>query len=839
MDDTGGDAGREGSLALLRNEAARQVSSGASGVGSRVNSQYRVVIIGGGVVGASVAYHLAKFGWSDVAIVERDVLTAGSSWHAAGGIHALNADPNIAALQAYTIDLLGEIAEEADQDIGMHMAGGITFASDPVRWEWLQSAYRVFQTMGIEDVHLMTPDEIKAKCPIINLDGVEGGMWADREGYIDPSAVVHAYAKAARQRGADVIQHNRVIDLTARSDGGWDVITEKGTIVAEHVVNAGGLWAKQVGRMAGVELPVSPLEHHYLITEAIPELAAMDFEMPMMIDLDGFTYARPEIHGMLLGIYEIDHKHWSVDGAPWNYGIELLPPDVDRIAPELTIATHRYPALDRTGIKQWVNGAFTFSPDGNPLVGPVPGLRNYWSACAVMAGFLQGGGVGKALAEWMIHGEPEEDIYGMDVARFGPYAENREYIRQMTGQFYSRRFVMTYPNEQLWAGRPLRMAPAHDAMTEAGAQWGESWGLELPIYFAEKGFEEIPSLRRSNAHDIVGEECRRVRGGVGILDIAGFSRYEVTGPNAAAWLDTLLAGRLPKPGKIRLTPMLGHNGKLKGDLTTLNWGDGTWWIMGSYYLRAWHMRWFNDHLDEGVEVRDISDAIVGFSLSGPKSRELLARVTTADVSDEAMPFMSCRTMDVGLIRAKVGRISVTGELGYEIHCSAAEHIKLRRILLEAGEELGAIEYGYNALLSLRLEKSFGIWSAEFRQEYTPSETGMDRWIDWKKSGFIGEDAARAERDGDTATRKLVTLEIDATDADATGYEPVWSGDARVGYITSGGFGHCVDKSLAMALVHREHCAVGTELTTHIVGVERPCAVISPSPQDPAGAAMRA
>lgn len=803
-----------------------------------MKDQYRVVIIGGGVVGASVAYHLAKFGWSDVAIVERSVLTAGSSWHAAGGVHALNADPNIAALQAYTIDLLEEISDESGVDISMHMTGGITFAEEPVRWEWLQSEYRVFQTMGIEDVWLIGPDEIKERCPIIDIDGVLGGMWADREGYIDPSAVVHAYAKAARQRGADVIEHNRVMELVPRTDGGWDVVTEKGTITAEHVVNAAGLWAKQVGRMAGVELPVSPLAHHYLVTEEIPELAAMADEIPMMIDLDGYTYSRQELKGMLVGIYEVDHQHWNIDGAPWDYGIELLTPDIDRIARELTIATNRYPVLDRAGIKQWVNGAFTFSPDGNPLVGPVPGLSNYWSACAVMAGFLQGGGVGKALAEWMIHGETEEDIYGMDVARFGPYAESREYIRQMTGQFYSRRFVMTYPNEQLWAGRPLKMAPAYDAMTEAGAHWGESWGLEVPIYFADREFEEIPSLRRSNAFDIVGEECRQVRDGVGILDITGFSRYEVAGPGAEAWLDRVLAGRLPGPGRGRLSPMLGHDGRLKGDLTVFNWGDGTWWIMGSYYLRAWHMRWFNDHIEDDVTVRDISDDIVGFSLSGPRSRELLQRVTPDDVSAEAMPFMACRTLDIGMLRAKVGRLSVTGELGYEIHCQATEHVALRRALLEAGADLGAVEYGYNALLSLRMEKSFGIWSTEFRQEYTPGETGMDRWINWSKTGFIGEQAARAEKENDAATRKLVTLEIDATDADATGYEPVWSGDNRVGYITSGDYGHTVGNSLAIALIDRGYDEVGTELTTHIVGVERRCTVISPSPYDPAGEAMR-
>jgi dimethylglycine dehydrogenase len=803
-----------------------------------VKSEYRVVVIGGGVVGASVAYHLAKLGWSDVAIVERSVLTAGSSWHAAGGVHALNADPNIAALQAYTIDLLSEIEKESGQDIGMHMTGGISVASAPERWEWLQAAYRIYQTMGIEDVRLMEPAEIKELCPIINLDGVLGGLWADREGYIDPSAVVHAYAKAARGRGADVIEQNRVLDLKFRSDGYWDVLTEQGTITAEHVVNAAGLWAKQVGRMAGVELPLSPMAHHYLITEQIPELAALDSEIPMMIDLEGFTYMRQELNGLLVGIYEINHRHWNMDGAPWDYGLELIPPDVDRITDELAMAMTRYPILERTGINRWVNGAFTFSPDGNPLVGPVPGLHNYWSACAVMAGFLQGGGVGKSLAEWMIQGEPEEDIFGMDVARFGAFAENREYIRQMTGQFYSRRFVMTYPNEQLWAGRPLRMAPAYDAMTAAGAHWGSSYGLEIPIYFAHREFSETPTLRRSNAFDIVAEECRQVRSGVGILDISGFSRYEVVGPNAEPWLDHLLSSRLPAPGRIRLSPMLGHDGRLKGDLTLLNWGDGTWWIMGSYYLRAWHMRWFNQHLTEGVSVRDISDAVVGFSLSGPRSQELLGRVTDEDVSSQALPFLSCGLLDVGLIRARVGRISVTGELGYEIHCSAAEHIALRRSLAAAGAELGAIEYGYNALLSLRIEKSFGIWSAEFRQEYTPGMTGLDRWIDWSKD-FIGAAAASKEHATDSAPRKLVTLEVDATDADASGYEPVWHDGTRVGFITSGNYGHTLGRSLAMALVDREHAAAGSELSVHIVGEERPALVVPASPYDPAGAAMRA
>lgn len=799
-----------------------------------MKSHYRVVVIGGGVVGTSVLYHLAKMGWTDVCLLERKVLTAGSSWHAAGGFHALNADPNIASLQAYTIDLLSEIETESGQSVGMHMTGGMSLAGTPDRWEWLQSAYRTFQSIGIDDVRLITPEEAGELCPIISTDGILGGMWADREGYVDTTGTVHAYAGAAKKRGAEVFEHTRVMELNQTLEG-WQVVTDKGTITCEHVVNAAGLWAKQVGRMAGIELPVSPLNHHYLITDTIPEIAALDRELPLVVDLEGFTYMRQDQKGMLLGIYEINHEHWMMDGAPWEYGFELQQEDPDRIEHELMLGFQRYPVLEDAGIKTWVNGAFTFSPDGNPLVGPVRGKRGYWCACAVMAGFLQGGGVGKSLAEWMIHGTPEADVFGMDVARYGAFAENKQYIKETTGQFYTRRFVMTYPNEQLPAGRPLKMAPAHDAMTAAGARWGASYGLELPLYFAPEGFEETPTLKRSNAFPIVAEECKAVREAVGLLDISGFSRFEVTGEGAEAWLDQIMASKLPGPGRARLAPMLSEDGRLKGDLTVFNWGDGSWWIMGSYYLRAWHQRWFDDHMGDAVNVEDISDATVGFSLSGPNSLKVLERLTDGPISD--LPFMGCGSFDIGLLRTKVGRLSVSGELGYEIHCSAVDHIALRRALLAAGEGLDLREVGFNALLSLRLEKSFGIWSAEFTQGYTPAMTGMDRWIAWDKADFVGRAAAMAERDAGSA-QVIVTLEVDALDADASGYEPVWKDGCLVGFVTSGGYGHTVEKSLALAMVDRDAAAEGTALSVHIVGQERAARVIAPSSYDPAGAAMR-
>ena len=801
-----------------------------------MKSHYRVVIIGGGVVGASVIYHLSKFGWKDICLLERSVLSAGSSWHAAGGIHALNADPNMSALQAYTIDLLPKVEKESGENIGLHMTGGLTMAGTPERWEWLQSAYRVYQSIGIEDCRLVTPQEASKLNPIMSTEGLLGGMWADREGYLDTTGTVKAYAAAARKQGAEYYENTKVESLSQTKEG-WQIITNKGVINCEHVVNAAGLWAKQVGRMAGIELPVSPLKHHYLISDSIPEIEKLDFEVPMTVDLEGFTYLRQDQKGVLLGIYEINHEHWAMDGAPWDYGMELFQEQTDRIENEITLGFQRYPCLQEVGVKTWVNGAFTFSPDGNPLMGPVPGKKGYWCACAVMAGFLQGGGVGKSLAEWMIYGEPEADVFGMDVARYGKYAENKQYIKETTGQFYSRRFVMTYPNEQLPAGRPLKMSPAHDAMTENGCQWGVSWDLEVPLYFAPKDFKETPSLKRSNAFEIVKNECLNVKNGVGLLDISGFSRFEVTGTNAEDWLDKVFACKLPKKGKASLAPMLSPSGKLKGDLTIFNWGDGSWWVMGSYYLRNWHMRWFSENLTPNVLIRDLGEDYCGFSISGPRSKELIRNLTDSEIGK--LPFMGCGNYDIGLIQTKIGRLSVAGELGYEINCRMGDHIALRRLLLENGKQFGIHEYGFNALLSMRLEKSFGIWSAEYTQGYTPGMTGLDRWINWQKNDFIGKKASYLEKSGNGPNQKLVTLEVDSSDSDASGFEPIWKNGKRVGFITSGGYGHRVQKSLAMGLINTDLAESGEEIDVHIVGKEKKAKIIPVSPYDPKGELMRA
>jgi len=799
-----------------------------------MKSEYQAVVIGGGIVGASVLFHLAKFGWKDVVLVERAELTAGSTWHAAAGYFALNSDPNIAALQAYTIKLYDEIEEKSGQSVGRHQTGGLLLASDPQRWEMLKASLSTFDVIGIDTARLMSPDEVRdITGGFIKTDDLQGALYDSQVGYLDPNGVTHAYAGAAKSFGADVVVRNRVLDLCQRGDGTWDVITKMGTIHAEHVVNAGGLWAKQCGLMAGVDLPVTPLEHHYLVTEAIPALTGNERELQNIVDLDGFTYARQEGNGLLLGVYEREFKHWHMDGAPWDYGMDLIPEDIDRIAPELEIGFQRYPALAETGIRRWVNGAFTFTPDGNPLVGPT-GPRGYWVACGVMAGFSQGGGVGKSLAEWMINGTPEEDIYGMDVARFGLHQSNREYVRQTTGQFYARRMMMTYPNEELPAGRPLRVPGAYADMTTAGCRWTHVWGMEVPSYFcSDPNFEEVGTLRRNATFDLVGEECRAVESNVGLLDISAFSRFEVSGKGAEAYLNNLLACRLPEPGKVRLAPMLAEDGRLRGDLTCFNWGDGTYWLMGSYYLREFHMRWFQQFSNKEAVVSDISDGHAGFSLQGPKARDVLQKLTHTDFSELKM--MQCMSLDLGFFRIKLGRLSLSGELAYEINCLTNEHSTLRKLLLEAGAQHGIREIGFRAAGSLRLEKGIGVWSGEFTQEYTPAMTGLDCWIDWDKNNFIGKEAAQ---NAPEPKRVLCMLEIDVIDADSMGHEPVRLGNEVIGMTTSGGYGYRVKKSLAMALIDKKHANVGKRAIVDVVGERRPAEIILMRPYDPSGGRMR-
>ena len=798
----------------------------------------RAAVIGGGVVGASVLYHLARAGWTDVVLIERDELTSGSTWHAAGGMHTLNGDPNVAKLQKYTIELYREIEEASGQSCSIHITGGVDLAATPERMDFLKVASARARYLGL-GMELISVDEAARIFPLMDKRQFIGALYNPLEGHVDPAGVTQAYAKAARNLGAEVYRFTRVTDLKQRPDGSWDVITDKGNLVAEHVVNAAGLWAREVGRFAGLELPVLAMEHQYLITGEIAEVVASPQEVLHAIDFEGEIYMRQEGKGMLIGTYEKAGVPWAERQTPWNFTHELLPPDLDRIAGSLEVGFRHFPALERAGIKKIVNGPFTFAPDGNPVVGPIRGLRNYWVACGVMAGFSQGGGVGLALSNWMVHGDPGFDVWAMDVARFGDWA-TMAYTNAKVRENYSRRFRIRFPNEELPAARPLRMTPVYDRLKARGAIFGAAYGLEHALWFAPKGTEarEDVTYRRSNAHGPVGDECRAVRNAVGLSEISSFAKYEVTGPGAGAWLERILANKLPREGRLTLSPMLNDNGRLIGDFTVGNAGRDRFFVFGSGIAEQYHMRWFEAHPPPtGAAIRSLRTELLGLGIAGPKSRALLARICRDDVSNAALPFLSFRALEVAMLPARIGRISFTGELGYEIWVPADCQLALYDALVSAGADLGLAHFGARALNSLRLEKSFGNWAREYRPLYTPGEAGLDRFVDVTKPHFTGRDAVLRDRASGPA-RRLVTFVVDADDADAIGDEPVWHDGEVVGWITSGGHGHCVGKSIALGYVPAALATVASGFELEILGERRAASLAREPLFDPQGERMR-
>jgi dimethylglycine dehydrogenase len=858
-----------------------------------MKSHAKAVVIGGGVVGASVLFHLAKAGWKDVMLIERSELTSGSSWHAAGGFHTLNGDPNVAKLQAYTVQLYKELEEISGQSCGLHLTGGVMMADTPERMDFLRLTHAKGRYLGME-TELITPSEAKAMFPLMDETNFVGAMWDPVEGHLDPSGTTHAYAKAAKKLGAEIVLRNRVVELTQEVDGIWNVVTEQGTVKAEHVVNCGGLWAREIGRMVGLELPVLAMEHMYLLTEDMPEVVEFNKstgrEMIGVIDFKGEIYTRQERNGVLLGTYEKAAKPWSPVETPWSFGHELLAPDLDRIAPSLEVGFRHFPGIEKAGIKQIINGPFTFAPDGNPLVGPVQGLTNYWTACAVMAGFSQGGGVGLALSNWMVHGDPGFDVWGMDVARFGEWATLR-YTNAKVRENYSRRFSIRFPNEELPAARPAQTTPLYDTMVANNAVMGDSWGLETPLWFAPKGMEpkDIVSFHRSNDFEHIGNEVRATRERVGVTEIANFAKYEVAGPGAEDFLNRLMTNRMPKTGRLVLTPMLNEFGRLIGDFTIAKAAEERFMIWGSSAAQKYHMRWFERHLprDGSVRLHRFDQTLVGLSIAGPRSRDLLAKLVDIDVSTKNFRFMDFREIAVGGAPCMVNRVTYTGDLGYEIWMAPAYQRLVYAAIKQAGEEFGIVDFGMRALLSMRLEKNFPTWFRELRPIYGVFEGSMDRFIKLDKNDFIGrEQAAREQAEGPKLRR--VSFMVDAIDADVMGDEPIWAkvgatdyrtveaphgfgaprydvtgkevrgsaaangndssgirgivdGDWRVvGWVTSGGYAHYVQKSMAQGYVPAALAQNESEglFEIEILGRRRPARINIAPPFEPSGEKMR-
>jgi len=796
----------------------------------------RVAVIGGGVVGVSVLYHLTKLGWSDVMLIERSELTSGSTWHAAGGFHTLNGDTNMAALQGYTIRLYKELEEITGMSCGLHHVGGITLADNRDRFDMLLAERAKHRFMGL-DTHIVTPDEIRDIAPITNTGGIIGALYDPLDGHLDPSGTTHAYARAARMGGATIETHCMVKETNQRTDGTWDIVTDKGNIHAEHIVNAAGLWAREVGAMAGVYLPLHPMEHQYIVTDDIAEIYERKQEHPHVMDPAGESYLRQEGRGLCIGFYEQDCKPWAVDGTPWDFGHELLPDNFDKIEQSIEFAYKRFPVLERAGVKSVIHGPFTFAPDGNPLVGPVPGLRNYWSACGVMAGFSQGGGVGLMLAQWMIEGEAERDVTAMDVGRFGTWI-SPGYTRPKVIENYQKRFSVAYPNEELPAARPCRTTPMYEIFNDMGAVWGQQYGLEVVNYFAQ-GSEptyETPSYRRSDAFAATAREVRGVRESVGINEMHNFGKYRVTGPNARAWLDRLMAGRIPQPGRMTLTPMLSPKGRLIGDFTVSCLSETCFQLTASYTAQNVHMRWFKQHEEPGVTIENISDDLNGFQIAGPQARAVLSACTRTDISD--LKFMHIREMVVGMTNCLVQRVSYTGDLGYEIYCAPLAQRQLWQTLWQAGQAHNMVPFGMRAMMSLRLDKFFGSWLSEYAPDYTAAETGMDRFISFSKNtDFIGKQPALLER-GHPPSRRLTAFEVAADDADVQGYEPIWLDGSVQGFCTSGGYSHHTGKSIALGFLPTNHITDGLQVNIEILGQMRPATLITTPLFDADGTRMR-
>ena len=800
----------------------------------------KVVVIGGGVVGCSILFHLAKMGWKDVVLLERNELTSGSSWHAAGSFHTLSSDPNVSKLQDYTISLYKEIEETSGHSISMHQTGGYYLASNQSWHDYLKRERSKARSIGL-DQEFVSMDEVIEKHPLVDPKHYVAALWDPTDGDLDPSGVVYAYAKSARVHGAEFFTHTPVIETnqTCQMVLGM-LMTEKGNIHAEHIVNAGGLWAREVGRMANVHLPVVPMEHHYLITEEIEQIANLPEgrRLPHCIDFEANIYLRQENTGMLLGTYEPRSTPWSLDGTPQTFGHDLLEPDLDRIADRLELAFERIPALGTAGIKNTINGPFVFSPDGNPMVGPVPGIKNYWTAVGVMAGFCQAGGVGKTLAEWMIEGEPSVDVWAMDIARFGDFATPQWGVIK-SSENYERRFVMTFPNETLPKGRRQKTTSIYDRLTQKGAVWQDTFGLENALWFADSPEDayEDPTFHRSRSHDYVAKEVKAVRENLGASEVASFANHKFTGSGARAFLDRILAGHMPERGRVNLSPMLLESGKLNGDLTVACIDDETYYLFGSSVAQNMHLRWFEKHL-EGVDdviYKNMTDDFHGIAISGPNSRELLSRLTREDVSSDAFKFRDIRDTFIGGVPALCVRLSFTGELGYEIYVAPQYQLKLFEEIEEVGKDLDVKWFGGRALMSMRLEKSWGAWTLDFRPDFTLMESGLDFFVNWNKD-FIGKDAALEEQKNGPS-KHLSVIEIE-TETDVSGDEAVMHNGKCISYITSGGYGHSVEKSLAMTYLPVELIDEDTELEVEILGEFHQASVVMKPLYDPSGSKMR-
>jgi len=798
----------------------------------------QAVVIGGGVIGCSILYHLAKAGWTDVVLLERDELTSGSTWHAAANIHGLHDNTNITRIQNYTMDLYNALEAETGQSCGVFQPGSLYLAQTEDREHQLRLQAAKARYYGL-NFHEVSREEAERIHPLVNYDGIRCIMFEASGGNVDPSGVTNAYATGARQRGAEIHRFMPVTATEQQPDGTWIVRTPKGDIHTEWVVNAAGLWGREVAALAGLKLPLQPTEHQYFVTEAIAEIEGMDRRLPSVADRDGEYYLRQEGNGLLVGAYERDVRFWAEDGTPQGFGHELFADDLERIEDNMMRAIERVPAVGEAGIKRVINGPMIWSPDSNVLFGPVPELSNYFCANGIIPGFSQSGGMGLMAAQWITEGETEWDMFAWDVARFGDWAD-AAFTKARVGDQYAHRFSIHFPNEERAAGRPVRTRPVYVLQRDMGAVFGLNYGWEHPQWFADTpGTKDTNGFTRQNWFEPVGRECRMLRDAAGIIDISNFAKYRVTGDGASDWLNAIFANNMPKAvGRSCLTPLISFRGGIAGDFTVTKLAEEDFLIIGSGMAERYHQRYFNAvPRPDTVSFSSQTQAMCGFNVAGPKSRDLLQRLTNASLATDDFPFMRSQQITLAGIDLVALRVSFTGDLGWELHCKTEDQQALYTALLEAGKEVGAGPVGARALMSLRVEKGYGSWSREYSPEYWPQETGLAPLIKLEKN-FLNKDRYLALKDN--APREVLSvIEVShVTDADATGGEPIFLTDGTAaGRVTSGTYGYTVGKSLALGYL--KNAPAGTEVDVMILGQPHRGIVLAEPPFDPTGARLRA
>jgi dimethylglycine dehydrogenase len=801
----------------------------------------RVVVIGGGIVGCSVLYHLTRMGWTDVALVERGELTAGSTWHAAGNCPNFSTSFNIMKLQAYSNRLYRRLPEEVDYAIGHRACGSIRLAHTADRMAEFHHVAAMAAAQGLA-FEILSLAEMRALHPFLETHDILGGLWDPDDGDIDPSQVTQALAKGARAAGAAIYRHNPVRAIERSASGEWAIATKDGTITCEIVVNAAGYRAREVGRMVGLDLPVVSMQHQYLVTEAIPAIEAHGRPLPLVRDPDVSWYLRQERAGLLLGPYEWDCRlAWDGGEPAADFAMELFEDDLDRLERYIEDAMARVPIFAGAGVTRVINGPIPYTPDGNPLIGPAYGLDNFYLACAFSFGIVQGGGAGKALAEWITGGEPEWDLWALDPRRYTAFA-NQSYVRAKAKELYQHEYAIAFPVEERPAGRPARTTPLYQTLAAKGAMFGARGGWERASWFVPEGepAEQDLGFRHGNWHASVAEECKAVRERAGVLDLGGFAKFEVTGEGAAAFLDRLICGRLPRVGRVALAYMCSPRGGLLCELTITRLAADRFYLLSAataeWHDHQWLLRHRRPH--ENVTIQNLTPRYGTLVLAGPCSRDVLGQVTDADLSSAAFPWLAARWLEVGFAPVLALRINYVGELGFELHVPVEHQLPVYQALIAAGAGFEIRDFGMYAMDSLRLEKCYPAWKADLTHEFSPLEASLERFVDLAKPDFVGREALLRQQEQGVRQR-LVPLVVDSDDVDAPFCSSVYLGGERVGLVGSAGYGHTLRRSIALAYIRADLAVPGTALEVGVLGERRGATVARAPLYDPENARLRA